>query len=135
VVHSAEVETNKKESFMPQTPAAGSENPSLRTTILRWFDFEAGLEISREDRKEEVDRTPDTSRSNPVIALIALGEGWHNNHPYYAVSARQGFFWWEIDVTYYLLVLLSRLGVVRDLRPLPQSVTEGVRAVMEPARK
>jgi stearoyl-CoA desaturase (delta-9 desaturase) len=66
--------------------------------------------------------TPDTSRNNPWLALITLGEGWHNHHHHYPLTARQGFFWWEIDVTYYLLVTLSWLGIVQDLRPLPQSV-------------
>lgn len=63
--------------------------------------------------------TPDTSRNNAFLALITLGEGWHNNHHHYPVSTRQGFFWWEIDITYYLLVLLSRLGIIYDLRPVP----------------
>jgi stearoyl-CoA desaturase (delta-9 desaturase) len=63
--------------------------------------------------------TPDTSRNNWLLALITLGEGWHNNHHHYAISARQGFFWWEIDVTYYLLKLMSWAGIVRDLRPVP----------------
>jgi stearoyl-CoA desaturase (delta-9 desaturase) len=71
--------------------------------------------------------TTDTSRNNPLLALITLGEGWHNNHHYYAVSARQGFFWWEIDITYYVLVFLSWLGIVRDLRPVPQEVRDGNR--------
>jgi len=66
--------------------------------------------------------TPDTSRNNVLLAVITLGEGWHNNHHHYAVSARQGFFWWEIDITYYALVLLARLGIVRDLRPVPEHV-------------
>ena len=66
--------------------------------------------------------TPDTSRNNALLALITLGEGWHNNHHHYAVAARQGFFWWEIDITYYLLILLSWLGIVRDLRPVPERV-------------
>lgn len=71
--------------------------------------------------------TPDTSRNNPVLALITLGEGWHNNHHHYAVSARQGFFWWEIDITYYLLVVMSWLGIVRDLRPVPEDVRDSNR--------
>ena len=66
--------------------------------------------------------TPDTSRNNPLLALITLGEGWHNNHHHYAVSARQGFFWWEIDITYHVLALMARLGIVRDLRPVPEHV-------------
>jgi stearoyl-CoA desaturase (delta-9 desaturase) len=66
--------------------------------------------------------TPDTSRNNWLLALITLGEGWHNNHHHYAISARQGFFWWEIDITYYLLKLLSWLGIVWGLRPVPEHV-------------
>jgi stearoyl-CoA desaturase (delta-9 desaturase) len=60
--------------------------------------------------------TPDTSRNNALLAF--------NNHHRYAVSARQGFRWWELDITYYLLVLLSWLKIVKDLRPLPQQVLE-----------
>lgn len=66
--------------------------------------------------------TEDTSRNNPILAVITLGEGWHNNHHHYAVSTRQGFFWWEIDVTYYILVFMSWLGIVRDLRKVPEHV-------------
>jgi len=66
--------------------------------------------------------TGDTSRNNWLLALITLGEGWHNNHHHYAVSARQGFFWWELDITYYLLKLMARLGIVTDLRPVPADV-------------
>jgi stearoyl-CoA desaturase (delta-9 desaturase) len=66
--------------------------------------------------------TPDTSRNNLALAIITLGEGWHNNHHHYAITARQGFYWWEIDITYYLLVLLSWLGIVTELRPIPETV-------------
>ena len=71
--------------------------------------------------------TPDTSRNNPILALITLGEGWHNNHHHYAVSARQGFFWWELDITYWLLKLLERAGVVRELRPVPEHILKSVK--------
>jgi stearoyl-CoA desaturase (delta-9 desaturase) len=64
--------------------------------------------------------TRDTSRNNAFLALITLGEGWHNNHHHYAVAARQGFFWWELDITYYALRMLAWLGIVRDLRPVPE---------------
>ena len=60
--------------------------------------------------------TPDTSRNNPLLAAITLGEGWHNNHHFYMSSARQGFFWWEVDISYYTLELLSWLRVVSDVR-------------------
>jgi stearoyl-CoA desaturase (delta-9 desaturase) len=73
--------------------------------------------------------TPDTSRNNAILALITLGEGWHNNHHHYAISARQGFYWWEIDITYYLLKLMSWLGIVRNLRGLPEGLREQNRVV------
>jgi len=53
------------------------------------------------------------------LALLTLGEGWHNNHHHFMASARQGFFWWEIDVTYYTLKVMSWLGIVWDLRKVP----------------
>jgi stearoyl-CoA desaturase (delta-9 desaturase) len=69
--------------------------------------------------------TPDTSRNNFILALVTLGEGWHNNHHRYAISARQGFFWWEIDITFYLLKLLSWAGIIWDLRPVPDRIRHG----------
>lgn len=66
--------------------------------------------------------TPDTSRNNALLALLTLGEGWHNNHHHYAIAARQGFYWWEIDITYYILVFLSWLGVVSGLRPVSDQI-------------
>jgi stearoyl-CoA desaturase (delta-9 desaturase) len=67
-------------------------------------------------------KTPDDSRNNVLLALLTLGEGWHNNHHHYPKSARQGFFWWEIDLTYYLLRVLSWIGVIWDLQPVPATV-------------
>jgi stearoyl-CoA desaturase (delta-9 desaturase) len=66
--------------------------------------------------------TADQSRNNPLLAIVTLGEGWHNNHHFYMSSARQGFFWWEIDLSYCTLRLLSWLGVVWDVRVPPESV-------------
>jgi stearoyl-CoA desaturase (Delta-9 desaturase) len=66
--------------------------------------------------------TRDDSRNNFALALLTMGEGWHNNHHHYPASARQGFYWWEIDLTYYGLVALSWLGLIRDLRPVPAHV-------------
>lgn len=68
--------------------------------------------------------TRDHSRNNWWLALAAAGEGWHNNHHRFPASARQGFYWWEIDTTYYALVVLSWLGIVWDLRPVPDEVLE-----------
>jgi len=69
--------------------------------------------------------TTDTSRNNWLLAFVVLGEGWHNNHHRYPSSARNGFFWWEIDITYYVLWLMSKVGLIWDLRPVPARVARG----------
>ena len=66
--------------------------------------------------------TGDESRNNFWLSLITLGEGWHNNHHYYMHSARQGFYWWEIDITYYGLKIMSFIGIIHDLRPVPKHI-------------
>lgn len=66
--------------------------------------------------------TGDTSRNNWVIALITLGEGWHNNHHHFMGSTRQGFYWWELDVTYYVLKAMSWVGLVWDIKEPPERV-------------
>ncbi len=69
--------------------------------------------------------TADESRNNWWLALITLGEGWHNNHHHYQSSTRQGFYWWEIDICYYVLKAMSWVGLVWDLREPPKHVVEG----------
>jgi len=69
--------------------------------------------------------TKDTSRNTLLLALVTMGEGWHNNHHYYQSSANQGFFWWEVDITYYILKLMSWVGLVSDLRKPPKHILEG----------
>jgi stearoyl-CoA desaturase (Delta-9 desaturase) len=66
-------------------------------------------------------QTTDESRNNWWVALLTMGEGWHNNHHYYMSSVRQGFRWWEIDCSYYVLKLLSWPRVVWALRSVPQA--------------
>lgn len=66
--------------------------------------------------------TEDNSRNNLFVALITLGEGWHNNHHFYPSSERQGFYWWELDVSHYTLRALSWLGIVWDLRTPPPNL-------------
>lgn len=66
--------------------------------------------------------TGDGSRNNAWLALLTLGEGWHNNHHACQSSARQGFRWWEFDPTFYVLWTLSKLGVVRDLKKPPAAL-------------
>ena len=67
--------------------------------------------------------TGDDSRNNWVVGLLTFGEGWHNNHHHYPSAARQGFKWWEIDISYMVLKALSAVGVVWDLRqPTPRAL-------------
>ncbi|MFM8453987.1 MAG: acyl-CoA desaturase [Gammaproteobacteria bacterium] len=60
--------------------------------------------------------TKDNSKNNWLLALFTLGEGWHNNHHYYPASVQQGFYWWQIDITFYILKFLSFLGIIHSLR-------------------
>ena len=77
--------------------------------------------------------TPDTSRNNALLAVITLGEGWHNNHHHSPRSARSGFARWELDPTWWMLVALEKLGVIWDLRPVPVQAMERARR-RRPAR-
>ena len=105
-------------------PDLGTDGPQLlvwgffvSTSVLLHGTFTINsLDHMSGSRRYE---TPGTSRNNFLLALITLGEGWHNNHHHFAVTAKAGFYWWEIDPTYYLLRLMSRLKIVRELRPLP----------------
>ena len=70
--------------------------------------------------------TNEGSRNNLFVTLLTFGEGWHNNHHRYQSSARQGFYWWEIDLCYYALWLLDKCGIIWDLNEVPESIlTEG----------
>jgi stearoyl-CoA desaturase (delta-9 desaturase) len=122
-------------SYAPQLGTSGPQMLIWGFFISSTVLFHATVTINSLDHMIGSRRydTPDTSRNNWVLALITLGEGWHNNHHHYAISARQGFFWWEIDVTFYLLKLMSWLGIVSDLRPVPEHVrTSGPASGGEP---
>jgi len=74
-------------------------------------------------------KTEDDSRNSFILAIITLGEGWHNNHHRYQSATRNGFFWWEVDITYYLLKCLSWTGLIWGLKAVPASVlAEGERS-------
>lgn len=75
--------------------------------------------------------TGDNSRNSFLLAIITLGEGWHNNHHRYMNTVRQGFYWWEIDVSYYLLKALSWTGLIWNLKPVPLSAYEHTHSVRE----
>lgn len=66
--------------------------------------------------------TGDESKNSLVLALVTMGEGWHNNHHYYQSSTRQGFFWWELDPTYYILKFFSFFGIVWNINKVPYHI-------------
>jgi stearoyl-CoA desaturase (delta-9 desaturase) len=68
--------------------------------------------------------TRDDSRNNPWLALVTFGEGWHNNHHFFPGSVRQGFRWWEVDLTWYGLEAMRLLGLIHDLKPIPAWVRD-----------
>jgi fatty-acid desaturase len=61
-------------------------------------------------------------RNNWLTAIFAVGEGWHNNHHRYQRSARNGFYWWEFDPTYYVIALMGWLGLAWDIQPVPERI-------------
>jgi stearoyl-CoA desaturase (delta-9 desaturase) len=79
--------------------------------------------------------TTDDSKNNWLLALLTMGEGWHNNHHYYQRSVRQGFYWWEVDITYYVLVAMSWVGLVSELQSVPDHVRDPEQARARLARK
>lgn len=78
--------------------------------------------------------TADDSRNNVWLALLTMGEGWHNNHHHFCTSTRQGFHWWEVDLTYYVLRGLQAVGLVWDIREPPRPIVAATIAASE-ARK
>ncbi len=69
-------------------------------------------------------KTDDHSRNSFILALFTLGEGWHNNHHHYPATARQGFYWWELDITYYMLKLFEKLRMISDVRGVPKLILQ-----------
>ena len=95
------------------------------STVLVWHATFLVNSLSHVVGKRRFD-TVDASRNHWLIAIFTIGEGWHNNHHHYMGSVRQGFYWWEIDICYYVLKMLSWCGVVWDLRvPTAEMLVEG----------
>lgn len=63
--------------------------------------------------------TDDHSKNSFILSIITLGEGWHNNHHRYPGSEAQGMYWWEMDITHYILKAMSWVGLVWDIRTHP----------------
>ena len=96
----------------------------LVSTVLLWHGSFSINSLSHLFGKRRY-QTSDDSRNNWALAILTTGEGWHNNHHHYQSSANQGFRWWEIDVTYYVLNLLAFFGLVWDLRCPTQAALAG----------
>jgi stearoyl-CoA desaturase (delta-9 desaturase) len=73
--------------------------------------------------------TVDESRNNAFTAFFAVGEGWHNNHHRFQRAARNGFYWWEYDLTWYTIRAMAALGLVWDIQPVPERIYAEARAV------
>jgi stearoyl-CoA desaturase (delta-9 desaturase) len=68
-------------------------------------------------------RSHDHSRNNPILGVVAFGEGWHNNHHAFPSSARHGLHWWQIDVSYFVIAAMSRVGLAWNVRtPTPERI-------------
>jgi stearoyl-CoA desaturase (delta-9 desaturase) len=108
-------------------PGSGTSGPQLlvwgfciSTVALYHATFTINSLAHRFGRRRYATR--DDSRNNAWLAVLTFGEGWHNNHHHFPGAARQGFYWWEIDLTYYGLRLLAALGVIWDLKEVPAAV-------------
>jgi stearoyl-CoA desaturase (delta-9 desaturase) len=78
--------------------------------------------------------TTDDSRNSFLLALVTMGEGWHNNHHWAQGSAAQGFRWWEVDASFYLLWIGERLGIVSGLHRPPAGWREAAREATHTGR-
>lgn len=96
------------------------------STVLLWHGTFFINSLAHVFGRQRYD-TGDTSRNSFLLALITLGEGWHNNHHFYPSTANQGWHWWEVDASYYVLRLLARVGLVRELRTPPASIRDSHR--------
>jgi stearoyl-CoA desaturase (delta-9 desaturase) len=93
------------------------------STVLLWHGTFTINSLSHVFGKRRY-ATSDESRNSWWLAIITLGEGWHNNHHRFSSSTRQGFYWYEYDITFYGLKVLSWLGLIWNLRPVPASILE-----------
>ncbi len=61
-------------------------------------------------------QTRDASRNNVIFGVLALGEGWHNNHHAFPASARHGLRWWQLDLSYIVICVMKWLGLAWRVR-------------------
>jgi stearoyl-CoA desaturase (delta-9 desaturase) len=117
------------ERFLPDLGTSGMQlvvwGFCISTVILYHATFAINSLAHHFGRRRYATR--DASRNSFWLAVLTFGEGWHNNHHHYPGAARQGFYWWEVDLTYYFLRLLAWLGIIWELREVPVAVREARR--------
>ncbi len=91
------------------------------STVLLWHSTYCINSLAHRLGTRRYD-TGDDSRNHWFLGLLTMGEGWHNNHHQFCASARQGFFWWEVDMTYYILRGLAAVGLIWDVREPPSHI-------------
>lgn len=94
----------------------------VRTALVWQLTFSVNSFLHKWGRKRF--DTGDDSRNSNLLGVVTLGDGFHNNHHRYPISARHGFYWWEIDVTYYVIKLLEQLRLVHDVKIPPDEILE-----------
>ena len=102
------------------------------STVLLWhgsFSINSLAHVFGDKRYD----TGEESRNNFWLAILTTGEGWHNNHHHFMSSANQGWHWWQIDITFYMLRLMEMVGLVWDLRRPPQHIIDAPRPAAVPA--
>lgn len=93
------------------------------STVAFWHSVFSINSLAHAWGSRRFDTKRDASRNNLLLALATLGEGWHNNHHHVQASARHGFYWWEIDGSWYLIKLMSWCGLAWDLKtPTPKQL-------------
>ena len=75
--------------------------------------------------------TGDDSKNSFMLSIVTLGEGWHNNHHRFPYSESQGIYWWEVDITHYILKAFSWVGLVWDIQTHPKEVIAEGRSRMK----
>jgi stearoyl-CoA desaturase (delta-9 desaturase) len=79
--------------------------------------------------------TPDESRNNWVVGLLAFGEGWHNNHHAFPRAAFHGMRWWQVDFSAYLIRLMEALGLAKQVYRVPAERLQARQRGSRPTRQ
>lgn len=117
------------ERFAPQLQTSGGQMLVWGFFVSTVVLFHATVTINSLAHRFGTRRfaTGDDSRNNAWLALLTFGEGWHNNHHFFPGTVRQGFRWWEVDLSWYVLRAMAAVGLVRGLKPIPAWVLERAR--------